>query len=460
MAQFSAGQTFGRWTLKDFINEGGNGEVWCAENADGESAAIKILRTRRVDSEPYARFQQEIAALQRVGRRRGVLPVLDYELPEKPQRQRAWFAMPVAKPLAEELRDRPLRDVVSAIAIIADVLAALKRELGLHHRDIKPNNLYMWNDEPALSDFGLVDIPDGLDLTASGRPLGPANFLPYEMLTRASQADPGPADVYCLAKTLWVLCTDQRWPPPGEQSSANPALSVSEYRPHRLAGQLDALIERCTKHAPEERPTMEHVASDLRAWLELDDRTPLRSVDTSSVWKRVREAAAPRFTEAQKEADERDCVRASARALQELLEPLHSEIRENFSAAEFNVRPDGLEGYFSYGLIRDTRQDDLRATIIPGPGWNPIRLIIGLAVAIKDDGRLHHQGMYYLGRTETMGGTVDHWESEPAAADCGSLELEASLARLADDMVGAFPEWLVKLDEALEGGPRATMSNI
>lgn len=334
MPQLRSGTTFCDWTLRDVLGEGGNATVWRASGSNGELVALKILNTRNIKSEPYSRFRQEIAILQRLGERKGVLPILEHHLPEAPSRQqRAWLAMPIATPLAEKLRERSLRDVISSIAIIAETLAELKREHGVHHRDIKPTNLYVWQGEPVLSDFGLADIPDGLDLTSSGRPLGPAHFPPYEMLADAAHADPGPADVYLLAKTLWVLCTDQKWPPPGEQSLGNTALSINNFRPHPLARQLDALIDRCTKHQPEERPTMVALAADLRSWLEIESREPPSSRDTSQLWKSLREIAAPRLTEAQRKADELQCVRAAARKLQELLAPLHADIRQNFADA-------------------------------------------------------------------------------------------------------------------------------
>jgi len=143
------------------------------------------------------------------------------------------------------------------------------------------------------------------------------------------------------------------------------------------------------------------------------------------------------------------CFRASTRRLQELLEPLHADIRDNFSAAQFNARPEGVKGYFDYGMIRDTSQEDFRATVIPGPGWNPICLVIAVAIVTKGDGQLHHQGVYYLGMMKGIGGHIDSWESAPAAADCGSVELEAGLSGLAGQMIRAFPEWLTKLNEAL-----------
>ena len=48
-----------------------------------------------------------------------------------------------------------------------------------------------------------------------------------------------------------------------------------------------------------------------------------------------------------------------------------------------------------------------------------------------------------------MGGFIDEWMSEKAAASCGSIELEAGLIRLANAITAAFPEWLRKLNDSL-----------
>ena len=166
MPQFTSGTTFGAWTLEDFLGEGGNAEVWVARASDEKTVALKVLKSRRGDSEPYARFRQEIMTLQRIGQQRGILPILDYHLPDAPSRQkRAWLAMPIAARLADELREHSLHDIVNAVAFIAETLAELKREHGIYHRDIKPANLYVWNGDPSISDFGLADIPEGLSLT-------------------------------------------------------------------------------------------------------------------------------------------------------------------------------------------------------------------------------------------------------------------------------------------------------
>ena len=193
---------------------------------------------------------------------------------------------------------------------------------------------------------------------------------------------------------------------------------------------------------------MEKVAADLGAWLELDERSPEGAADTSELWKTLREAAAPRLTEAEKEAKEQQCIRMAARRMQELLDPLVTEIRENFPAAEFNVRPRFVETLFKVSM-RDNTLEDIRATIISSSGQNPIRLIIGVAVMITTDNLLHYCGSYYLGKTGTMGGTIEEWMSDKATAPCGSIELEAGLTGLAQEITEGFPGWLRKLNDSL-----------
>ena len=254
-----------------------------------EEVALKILNQRKPESDAYQRFRNEIEALRKIGHHDLVVPLLDSHLPNAPSKTNpAWLAMPIARPLAKSLAQSDLRDVVKAVAEIAQTLAHLQENFQIHHRDIKPSNLYLLDGRAAISDFGLVDLPDSSELTGAGRPLGPLHFLAYEMLSDPTHAEPGPADVYSLAKTLWVLATDLRWPPQGEQHASNGAISIGNYRPHALARHLDELIERCTRHDPGLRPSMQQVAEDLEAWLRLDVETPQEAIDLSAKWRELR----------------------------------------------------------------------------------------------------------------------------------------------------------------------------
>ena len=426
--------------------------MWRA--TDGKSdVALKILNRRKADSEPYRRFRQEIQAMRQIGANPRIMQLLDADLPEAPSHVRpAWLAMPIAKPLAEALSESTLRDVVAAVAEIADTLADLDESLHIHHRDIKPSNLFLLNGQPAISDFGLVDLPDADDITISGRPLGPRFFLAYEMVVDSAHADPAPADVFSLAKTLWVLSVDQHWPPQGEQHASSSAYSIGSIRPHPLARHLDELIERCTRHEPSKRPSMRGVSEDLYAWLALDDITPQQSIDLSAMWSRLRETAEPRLRQVNEEATQRQCFQAAVRRLQELLEPLHAEIRREFPAADFNQRPKFVETMFYESSKHETTNEDIRATILSGPGRDPILLTIGFSVRTRVSGELELGGMFYLGSIKTFGGQLNSWTSERQRVPCGSILVEEGLSGLAAEIQGLFPSWLEQFTAALGSG--------
>ena len=450
MPRRNKGEVVGKWELVDPLGEGGNAEVW--RSSDGEAdVALKILHGSKTDSEPYQRFRQEIQALRQIGSHPCIMPLLDTDLPEAPSRARpAWLAMPIAIPLTDSLSQSALSEIVTAVAGIANTLADLHERLHLHHRDIKPSNLYLLDGRPVISDFGLADLPEADDLTIAGRPLGPRYFLAYEMIVDSKGADPAPADVFSLAKTLWVLCVDQRWPPQGEQQASNEAYSIDRYRPHPLSRYLDELVERCTQHEPQARPSMKQVAKDLDAWLALEAATPQQAVDTSMTWRRLRETAEPRLRQVQDEATQRQCFQVAVRRFQELMDPLHREIRQQFPAAEFNQQSKFIDTIFYEMAKHEITNEDIRATILSGPGLNPVQLAIGIAIRTRVSGELEFSGMYYLGRTKTMGGHLDSWKSESHRGPCGAIVLEERLTALASDMQAMFPSWLEQFTAALD----------
>ncbi len=132
------------------------------------------------------------------------------------------------------------------------------------------------------------------------------------------------------------------------------------------------------------------------------------------------------------------------------MEPLHREIRQRFPAAEFNKQPKFIETMFYERAKHEITNEDIRATILSGPGWNPVLLAIGIAIRTRVSGHLEFGGMYYLGRTKTMGGHIDSWKSERHMVLCGSIVLEERLSTLASDMQAMFPSWLEQFTAALD----------
>ncbi len=267
-----------RWTLHRLLGVGGNAEVWEASR-DSHKIALKILKRNDKDAESYKRFRQEILSLSQLAGEPGVLPLLDYSLPERPHfKNPAWLAMPIATQLDECLRDSSLTEIVASVCEISETLARCA-EKGIFHRDIKPPNLYSFKGRSVIGDFGLVYLPDREALTKPGRKFGPLFFLPDEMLNDASSAKPGPADVFMLAKTLWVLATGQNLPPQGEIRTVNKQARLSAYWNEPQTHLLDELIERCTDANPNERPTMREVFDELSAWLVYDTATTASAPD-------------------------------------------------------------------------------------------------------------------------------------------------------------------------------------
>jgi serine/threonine protein kinase len=113
---------------------------------------MKVVRDQRLGKTAYDRFVREIEALRSLTPRDGVLSVIDDDLPAEPSAKNfAWLVMPLAQPLGEALAGKSVREVVSAVANVAETLASLHAE-GLAHRDIKPANLFWVEDRAAVGD--------------------------------------------------------------------------------------------------------------------------------------------------------------------------------------------------------------------------------------------------------------------------------------------------------------------
>lgn len=259
------GGRLGQWKVERILGRGGNGEVWRAANEQGREAALKVLR--RTSREGVARFAREVAeqvALTQEGFT-GILPVIDASpAGEAPP----WLALPVAESAEEALGRAPsVEQVLSAVADIASVLSRL-HERGLAHRDVKPQNLFRHDGQWCVGDLGLLQVPDAEPLTAGAKALGPRHFLAPEMLNDPAAADGRSADVYSLAKTLWVLLTGQSFPMPGPHRVEEDAVSLRAWIQHPWVNELDRLLQSATFFSAVDRPSMAAFESELRACLQ------------------------------------------------------------------------------------------------------------------------------------------------------------------------------------------------
>jgi serine/threonine protein kinase len=196
----------------------------------------------------------------------GVLPILDAIEPGSSS-ELPWFVMPIARPLKEVLgQSTELRLVVTVVHELAQTLAAMHAR-DMSHRDIKPDNLFLYQGRWCLGDFGLAHLEGQERLTTQHEKLGPTFYIAPEMLNSAATADGKLADVYSLAKLLWKLATGMGYPLPGHHIAHSPMFSLTTYTVAQGANLLNAIIERATNTDPNARLSMAEFASLLQTWL-------------------------------------------------------------------------------------------------------------------------------------------------------------------------------------------------
>jgi len=332
------------------------------------------------------------------------------------------------------------------LARIAETLSVLATEKRLAHRDIKPGNLYSLDDQWLVGDFGLVDVPDLPELTRSGRPLGPAHYTAYEMLTDPANADPHAADVYSFGKTLWVLATEQRFPPEGHQPAGTRKFSIADLRPHPHSEILDRLVDVMTRLHPEERPAKAQVARDLRAWQELS-RQPI-SLDVSEIRARLRTKLSEELANEDLLDEKKEHAYAAVRRLQELTKPLNDALRNAHPRSEIDTVDDKLTQNIArtsdtLGSAQVVFRWQRCSRIGTGPTYNRYQLRMGRSVELTAEGDLILRTLVDVGYAELSGHDF-FWLSPEKSAPAGSVEAE----RMVENAVDELSEQLIRGLEA------------
>lgn len=163
-------------------------------------------------------------------------------------------------------------------------------KLGIAHRDIKPENILAYNNRFYLSDFGLMFIRDAERITkeADRERIGAKRTIAPEMERKAGyNADPYKADIYSMAKTIWMILTEDYDCFEGQYDS-NSAISLDRYgkvgsfddglilsAPYFTP--LDLLLTQCTDHDPNIRPSIDVVIKRFNSWIDVNHDYHLRN---------------------------------------------------------------------------------------------------------------------------------------------------------------------------------------
>ena len=270
----------GRYRIDEMLGRGGMGAVYRATQLGLlRAVAVKVLLPDRTSStlvrERFEREARVAAAMQHDG----VVAVYDFGVDES---SRLFLVMEllIGESLGERLeRDRLLTEPHGSdvIAQVATALASA-HDVGLVHRDIKPDNIFCLDPETAgalprckVVDFGLAFIKDGGDLgrlTSDTIISGTPDYMAPEQCRGG--ADVGPAaDIYALGCVFLEILTG-RAPFTGQQGEVLaqqlhvPAPLLTNRRPG-ASPQLSLLIEKMLDKRPGARPSAREVVAALTA---------------------------------------------------------------------------------------------------------------------------------------------------------------------------------------------------
>ena len=207
---------FPEWTFLGKVSRGGFGTVYRAEHKLlKKPLAVKVLSFSLSKQAPaVARFEREIRAMGGLSHP-GIVRAIDAG-----EREGVWYlAMELVRgqdfgSLSRALGPLP---VPEACELVRQAAVALQHahDCGLIHRDVKPGNLMLSEEDHAapmvkVLDFGLAQLSQekkgALDVTLTGEFVGTLDYAAPEQVQDARRVDER-ADVYGLGATLYRLLT-------------------------------------------------------------------------------------------------------------------------------------------------------------------------------------------------------------------------------------------------------------
>jgi serine/threonine-protein kinase len=265
-----------RYVVVGFIGRGGMARVYLGEDQKtGQAVAIKVLdRQFHSDADVKKRFLREARAITKVGHE-NIVEV--YEVGLRPDDAAPYLVMeflfgePVGRFLQRD-GQLPLPIALPALQQAASAIAAA-HEVGVIHRDLKPDNLFLIGEpgdpyELKVLDFGFSKLQTS-NLTAAGVVLGTPGFMAPEQVLGETVDER--TDVYALGMVMHRMIFNR---PPfagaeladdiammAHQLHSTPELDEDPNRDPRI----DRVVLKAIRKSPEERyPTMAAFDADLR----------------------------------------------------------------------------------------------------------------------------------------------------------------------------------------------------
>ena len=287
------GLRLGAFEVREELGHGGMGVVHRAERVDGtleQQVAIKFVRREMLSSDMRARFvleRQTLAAMDHPNIARLIdAAEMNDGIP--------YYVMEYVNgvPITDYCRQRGLsvRERIELFRPVCEAVAYAHRSLVVH-RDLKPGNILVTAEGvPKLLDFGIAKLlmPEGVPAASEQTATEQRYFSPLYAAPEQLLGEPigVGCDVYALGLLLCECLTDARAfdfsnlsagqierlitsVPPSAPSQIAAARGASVNLRRQLRGELDDIVLRCLRKAPEERySSVEQLSLDLENYLQ------------------------------------------------------------------------------------------------------------------------------------------------------------------------------------------------
>lgn len=203
----------GKYEIIDRIGRGGMAEVYRGYHpALDRYVAVKLLHPFLADDPEFKdRFENEARNVAKL-KHPNIVQVYDFEYDSEGESYYMVMELINGPTLKDNLFDLssseewfPVAESIRVVRHAAEALA-YAHQRGMIHRDVKPANLMLDEDQRVvLTDFGIAKIVTGTQFTASGGMVGtPAYMAPEQGLGEAGDER---SDIYSLGVILFQLVT-------------------------------------------------------------------------------------------------------------------------------------------------------------------------------------------------------------------------------------------------------------
>ena len=263
----SVGMRAGPWVIEGELGRGGMGVVYAVRHAQiGKRAALKVLQ-RLADPDVHSvRMLQEAQVVNAIGHP-NIVDIFDVGTTDD---GRPYIVMELlaGHPLTDD--DPTLDDCLAILAQVADALIAA-HEVGVVHRDLKPDNIFLVDsDGPPrvkLLDWGIarvVDVPS--EVTFEGQLVGTPRYISPEQ-ARGECVTPK-SDVYSLGVVAYELLLG-RAPFDADTPADLMAMHLLLTPPPprnlwpEIPSPIETLLHGMLAKSPDARPAMREVADSI-----------------------------------------------------------------------------------------------------------------------------------------------------------------------------------------------------